>query len=254
MRYRALLLVCCCLVAGCSGASPDTETATPFEVTERDGIPGLRGEVVDATALSDAHDGVLLGTSYTVVVNETIATENRTLRTISRYRQVAPAESAYASVRRHVTNGFPSSTLGPRVAYWYNGSVTALRYEAEGDIEQSVTPATGNGPLYDPSNHAYIGGQFAAFDLTVTRHGNGTVRLDGRLADPDGLLLPSYLGNATAGRLNATVAPSGVVRSYSLRYNATFAGATVRVDRRVRFERLGNTTVDRPAWVEQAAG
>ena len=58
----------------------------------------------------------------------------------------------------------------------------------------------------------------------------------------------------------AQVTPEGFVRAYRIDYNATLGGEgvpgatgrTIRVHRVVRYTDLGNTTVERPPWYDEA--
>jgi len=68
---------------------------------------------------------------------------------------------------------------------------------------------------------------------------------------------PVALGSATLQNprnvtFRAVVTSQGVIREHRVSYTATTNDGPVRVDRRVRYTDIGNTTIERPAWYEEA--
>ncbi|MFC7177343.1 hypothetical protein [Halosegnis marinus] len=61
---------------------------------------------------------------------------------------------------------------------------------------------------------------------------------------------PEY-ADPGAVSLRATVTRAGLVRTLTLRYEATADGEPVVVRRTLRYRKLGNTTAPRPPWAER---
>ena len=71
--------------------------------------------------------------------------------------------------------------------------------------------------------------------------------------------VPAWVAEAKAVHENRTsdateealVDENGVVREYRVAYTATLGENTSRIERTVQFTALGETTVERPAWVAE---
>jgi len=104
----------------------------------------------------------------------------------------------------------------------------------------------------DPETDLYA--TLRSFETRVADRSDGRVHLVGTVLrsrefvdDQDDV---ASVANAT---LHAFVTDTGVVTSYGVTCDAVRDdGETVRVRRSVRFDAVGNTTVDRPAWYDEA--
>lgn len=246
----ALLLVV--LLAGCNGFTGDAGTLTPANASAGQGATGVSADGVDPVVLADTHDAVLAETNYTVVVRERIVGDNRTLRTTTFRRYVAPGADRYLINRSYEFDGLRSTSLAPRVDIWYDGEVALLRLGDAGSQRYQRTPTAPPGPLPDPSSHRRTARVLGAFDLRVTPAQNGsTYRVTSTaVRDAASIPTPIFVGQATNASVEATVTERGVVRDRRLTYTATLADrpGRARVVRTVRVHDVGSTTVRPPLW------
>ncbi|PSQ07961.1 hypothetical protein BRC95_03425 [Halobacteriales archaeon QS_5_68_33] len=104
----------------------------------------------------------------------------------------------------------------------------------------------------DPKTDRYA--TLRSFETRVADRSDGRIHLVGTVVrsrefvdDQDDV---ERVENAT---LHAFVTDTGLVTSYQVSYDAVRGdGETVRVRRSVRFDTVGNTTVDRSAWDDEA--
>lgn len=244
------------VLAGCGGLLDDRATPEPVELGNASVPPGITADGVDASTLAANHDAVLGSTSYTVRVSEVITSNGTVRRNATRDRRVAPGADRYLFRRVQRTNGFPTSSLAPVLTYWYDGRTVAQRIGTGTTARVDRTPTDPPGPLRDPTSHRGVARLFGAFELRPNRTlGDGPVQLTGvRFSDPESAPSPSFVGPPRNASLTAVVDDRGFVRSYRFAYNAdaSSVSGTVRVVRRVRFVDVGTTTVEQPAWVDEA--
>ena len=146
MRQGLTAVLLCVLVAGAgcsalpgSGGGDAAPAETPDDATVSE-VPGVEdGQLVDASALLDAHVGTVTGTGYahTVDTNITDARRNETVEVTQRQRtRVAAGAGEYET--QLVTSGGVSS----RFITWGNESVAIRRGETAGSDPQyrSIPP------------------------------------------------------------------------------------------------------------------
>lgn len=261
-----LLLV----LAGCGGpaAAPATETrsVTAVEVPD-DGTfaPGVTEEgVTGPSALARAHTDALAETSYRLVVNRTVRYANGTLRESLRVNLSLAADRGYLV---HTATAGPAApvflgTPPANATFWSNGTTYLRRLGRDGTTTyNSFEPREGAGTWQYWARTVPFGGGTGnprdffedTFETVETRlvgtenetayllvGETATEPLDEEYADPRNL------------SLRASVTPEGMVRSLTLRYEATVEGRTVTVVRTLRYEDVGETTAPRPPWYERA--
>ena len=276
----ACLLACLLVLAGCSGfsgAGPDSggsdasrANVTPAPVPAVDTperlAPGLTADgVTNASALADAHDAAVRRASVTVRSNRSIEYANGTLRqrTTGTVR-VGRNGTAYAA--RYEFTGRPL-WLDPdspdivRTGYYWSAGERTLR-----------TVAFANETTRYEDLSAALG---ASVRRSLTRPGQEYERLledtetrviarttrNGRelyVVEASGMTsqyFSWYRGfeNPRDATMRLLVDERGVVRRHRFAYTATIeATATVRIVERVRYTDLGNTTVERPPWYDEA--
>lgn len=252
------LLVALVALAGCSGLSAPTPTVTPAPVPG-DGVdypPGVDDRGVYSPAeLASAHDAALAPASYTRVETLTARTANgtpwatRTVRT-----RVAP------DGRRHTV-----AELGGPEATYPSPFRDAMRVEVY--VENGIVYFAGWNETADYASFERAGGGvsvdrlrllLSAFETRaepVRRNGTTLVRVEStRLADPYYLESAerAVRGDVRDGEFRALVTPDGLVREYRVVVTVAVDGTLVRVERDVGFRAVGETTVERPAWYDDA--
>ena len=273
----AALLALSVVLAGCNGlvlggdGTPE-ETLTPVDVPTDDPTPtpvsqlapGLTGEgVTDAFALGDAHASVLDDTSYTMVENSTVVYSNGSI--YSRWTtdaRLAANDSRYYVVQNGSVGKSVDGTDTYRMALWSDGERALLAEERNNDTSyrsprspegESVPPVEALGP--DPTNREAI---YAHFGAVETRVVNRTTRNDAMLYRVEATEMTSSVAFERVWRnprnlsMTALVDSQGLVHEYRLHYTATLNGDTIEVTRRVRYTALGDTTVERPSWYDEA--
>lgn len=279
MRWRLTLPLLLVVAAGCSGvtgpddAGPGTQvdTLTPVPVTDSPGgvsngtrgarlAPGLAADgVADPVALAGAHARALTNRSYTRVTHTTIEGRNGSLRVTRREVAVSPGGHRYHLVETSESSpAYPVDAVAPRLEVWYDGGPGLFRVGVEPNVTYRVgTTGSLNGPLGDLTGHDRLLGLYGTVDRWAVRpvtgpDATGYVLTSAEPPDREALLVPLFMESPAKTELQVVVTDSGRVVSLELAYEATFDGQPVRVVRRTRFVRVGNTTVPQPAWHGEA--
>ena len=272
---RRVLVALVVLLAGCPGAGEfqdSTTTVTPAPVPEDVTYPPGIGPsgVVDPATLGETHAAILADTSYTIVSNRTISGPNGSLRSSLDVRVALAADRSYharaatAGPEGPVFMGLPPA----RGEYWSNGTVyVSLLERGDGWTASRFTPpnAFAGTWRYWRSTVAFGGG--ASFSLETLRSLFdsipttlvGTRAIDGTtlyLLAGDSAVSADF-AKAGTGRVSnvsfrAVVTEAGVVRSFDLSYQRQAGSDPIAVDWHLRYEDVGSTKVDPPAWVGAA--
>lgn len=270
---RVAALVVLVALAGCSavgggsggagGVTPGGEpTVTPAPVpTDRPGgslAPGLTGDgVVDAERLAAAHRRALTDRSYT----------ERSLTVVTR-RSNGSQLGARVLVSQRGTEAFTIryDLLGePREAARSYETVSAVVWSNGTETVQAITDETGT--RYEALGTSFYGNYAAPDALLYTRvlernpidrveyvtaNERAGYRVTATLESPP----PSFglSGTVATGPANlvAHVSPDGVVRRVVVTYPARYRGEAAQVEHRFEYLDVGNTSVSRPPWFEQA--
>lgn len=277
MRQLAALAVALLLVtAGCNAfpsgdagtveTTSDADGATAAETTESttgtasdaDMPPGLSASgVTEPWKLADAHRAALNDTSYTVETNLT-ASENGTVLARSN-STVNVAAGGTPQFNRYEVGGERPGAIGSLahdVEAWVDENQTLYAMEGPNGTTYQRSAAEARPPLRPTGrDHLYV--LFSGFDTTVAgtemRDGTTHYRVNSTgVADAE--VLASTLRTETVANasLSALVTEDGLIRVYRVEYAGTVENATVRVERTVRFTELGETTVERPPWYDEA--
>jgi hypothetical protein len=288
MTGRRPLVLCLMLslaLAGCGGAvespgaDPTTPTLTPADVPQATDLSGSRllapglgtDGVFDADRLARAHRNRLATTSYRLVHNRTVryANESRaaaepvqSLDFVHERSVVAPDRDAYTFTKLETSaRAWTAAAPYSRVDIWFHESLVRNRLVDAGGTERywGFDDEPAGGPLVAPSNHQRVAADLAAVETEVVGQkrvgGLAHYRLRGDGLDGNASLptppLATDLHNVS---LVGTVDERGVVRSYTLTYDATFAvdGSELRVRRVHRLDRVGGASVERPGWLPTA--
>jgi len=250
-RALPLALVLCCLTAGCGalGGGPDpgttgaTDAVTPAPVERYP--PGVTEETVtNASALLAAHEGVLANRSMTVQTTRTTTYPNGTLRrNVSATLRLAADHVRLASkstVRfedgRTVTGeGWANDTVGYTVSTIDEDRRYARYPPREIDPRAQLTPAL---PLFAD--------QLTSENVTVERVDDGAVRIT------TDTLVPTDSRYANAS-LSMLVSDRGLVHEYRYTVDRPCGPNRCRTVTSTRFTDVGETTVERPAWMANAS-
>jgi len=279
VRSLAAVLSLLLVLAGCSTLVPAPAPSTPSAPTtpapvptddRADGelAPGVTAEgVVASRTLAEAHVARLADRSFALSVNRTTRYPNGTLRERLRLNLSLAADRSYlvhtstAGPQAPVFLGRPPASA----SFWSNGSTYTRRLTRENTTTYSqFQPTAGAGTWQYWARTVPYGGRGGNPRGFITRTFSAVpTRVTGRVADGNGTSYRLVGDRATAPielgiadprdvRLTATVTAGGLVRSLSLSYVGTVDGQAIAVTRRFRYERVGNTTVERPPWVAQA--
>jgi hypothetical protein len=270
---RTAVVVCLLVVlAGCNAPAGDATTETPATTATAAPVPadstlapGVTKEgVVDPERLAAAHRGAIRNRSYTLAANRTVRYANGTLRSglwlrvRLGERRTYRATASTAGSEGPVFLGEPPATA----EFWGNGSVYVRRFAHDGEqTYNTFEPVRGAGTWQYwvrtvpfgggvGSPRRFIGDLFA----TVPTRLDGTTRNTTayRLVGDSATGPVEGIDGVSEVRLTAVVRADGLVRSISLQYAGRVDGEPIRVTRRVRYERVGRTTADRPPWFDRA--
>lgn len=282
MRWRLVVPLLVVVVAGCSGLSPpagvagtETGTLTPVSVPAQSTpvggtsqsttpanqlAPGLTTEgVTDPFALADAHQTRLVNQSYTRITHTTLAGPNGTLRVTHEVLRVATGGRTYhLTASSESDESYPVSAFAPQLEIWYADGPALFRVGEGETVSYRVgTTGTLGGPVGDISGEDRLVGLYGTVDRWSVQPAIGwdepLLVLESREPpDDDVLRLPTLVENPRNAELELVTTGDGRVVSHRLRYDATFDGQPVQIVRRVRFVKVGTTTVTEPAWLEEA--
>lgn len=264
----ALGVVALLVLAGCSGLSgPSTPTLTPAPVPT-DSASAQRpanasavvGSWVDPLAVSTAHARSLGPTSYAVVRRRTVRSASGTLRLERRARRLVGPDGRRTYERVAVRGSVRDPDAPEVVERWQSGGRILVAVTADGRTTYFSPPVPGEAASRRRSQLTRQRGHglyatLAALEPTVVERTGDPPRIElaARRADPrpafDLLVDGSDPRNLT---FRAVIEPSGLVRERSLQYEAVRDGRRVRVTSRIRYTAVGNVSVERPPWYDEA--
>ncbi|MFC7075362.1 DUF7537 family lipoprotein [Haloarcula halophila] len=254
--WPALALLGLVLLAGCDGfagldGTTATESRTPAPVPEDStvapGVPATDGEttVIDADRLLAADTEHRSATGYRLNRTVTIRGTNWTTR-IDRDRRVAANGTLFERVEIN-SSGPLSPTIG-QSELWTNGSTVYVRtFDGDGTrIEQGPFPsAPGHFRQWTMLREQVL----ADGTYEVEPTADGAVLRSRELPTLPAALVPLSVREPRNVTARVAVTEAGLIRSLRVQYDTTVRGEPVRVTIRHRLGAVGNTSVDRPAWV-----
>ncbi|MBX0323768.1 hypothetical protein EGH21_12085 [Halomicroarcula sp. F13] len=258
MRLRVLVLACALVLAGCSGftTSGSTETVTPAPVPT-DGLrypPGVTDDGVVPSALASAHAGALSTDSYTLTSEQRAYDEDGDLeRRTDHVRWVGANASTYRGHFQQNATEYRAGWSTTRVDYWANRSIVATRYENQrGEVTLLRWPAENSDLLTDLTDQQRLEGELAAVEMRVARReADGDVVLVGSSPrDSEQLVTPLFAREVENVSVRMRVRYDGTVVARRLSYDAVLSSDRVHIVREVRITDVGETTVERPDWVQ----
>lgn len=232
--------------AGCSGFGEEdqTESSSASEQTPTTeptlSVPGVTDSDVDADVLYATHDSRVRSGSATIE-HVVVANNQRTTRHIKVFGGRTQITRRASRTLQSVTY---SNTDGAYAAIHSGGSVS---YRAV------------SSPAFDMAARLpLVRGVLSAGDFkpagVVTREGVEYARLHaGELDGP--ARLEQYLGYSVIKEVNATaiVTEDGTIRELSFTVTGLRGGTTVTERHRLRYKKIGETTLVEPDWVTEAS-
>ena len=239
-----------------------TDEPTPTPVPRL--APGLTGQgVTDPFALGEAHASALDDTSYVLREDFSVEYANGTVYNRgTTHARLAANDSRYY-VRQNASGLLFGGGAFAR-AIWSNGERVLVAdmangstsYDSPRNVEgESVPPreALTIDPTKRQQLYAYLGSVETRVTRTETQNGTMLYRVEStevtnpaafenQWTDPRNLSLVAFVDSR------------GLVHGFRLDYGAALNGTPVDVHREIRYTNLGNTTVERPPWYDEAIG
>lgn len=252
----AIMLV----VAGCSGGlvpSDSVPSPTPAPVPTLESTathapqvaPGLAADRVRNTSvLFAAHQAALANRSFTKVTTLTVTYPNGT----AYYRQVTRTTVANDSALTvGERTGIRALQFNPAIIVKYNiyytGDTRVSRVVLRSGTVRNLRHLPSDLP--DAAALPLVERRLRVADHRVVRRGDRYVLFAGDIPWP-AFRNPAFLSSPRNVTSRTVVAPDGLILESRVRYRALVDGQEVQVSRNVRFEHIGETTVDRPPWLK----
>ena len=249
MRRRALqLLAVSCLVAlaGCSGALSGGGGASERTLDDVTYPAGVSENGTNVSALANAHESYLQNRSLTLAVSSTVNTS-------AGERSVALDAAVGADRDNVLVNG---TTMGQQVSVYLTPDRQYTRIAGgSGEAAYQASNRTPGANQLVPSSYSGAGyldqfGGVANFTPTGVRTVDGTplvvLRADGSNATA------TEAANVTDYNATMLVDEHGVVRSVSVEATSERNGQQFRTNYSLAISNVGETTVDEPAWLDEA--
>lgn len=282
MEKAAVAVCLCCLLAGCSGlsgggtATPGAEAATPAPVptdapaggpdadAAGEGTPPLPEAITNGTAatimpgltdvgvfgpeaLAATHVDSLTGVAHRTTLVRTVRVDGavRANDTV-----VTRVDGATQRARVDVDTASLPGVEPSQAARYADLERVYVRTRA-GDVESAPrTAAVGS-----PGGLRSVGGRLG-FLYTAFAPGGVEAAVDGYRVESGYIRTPASFEAVFPGEdvrnatFRARIGTDGVLEEYRLSYEATDpeTGDRIRVEERLRYDRVGNATVERPDW------
>lgn len=241
--------------SGTTEASTTTDTATTTPGTSNesslDGAPvGLQAnDIEDAFALVDANDEALQGANYTRQSTTTLTASNGTeIVGVNETRRLAANHTTFLVERSFDGTATVAGVEVTDVARWYNGTASTLRLSNANETTYTTIGAT-------PGDTLSLGQELSRYyvdpgTVTTTETASG---VELRLTPPSGEeTVAGYAVNVTNRTVTIAMTEDGLVEQFRVEYTGTLvadANVTVQGVQTVDVTAVGETTVERPAWV-----
>lgn len=247
------------LLAGCNGGFGITESAqSPTPDAPAETPPGLSASnVTDGFALADAHADALAGANFTVRGRHTLTAANGTrLVNATAVRQVAADHDRVATQRTFDgARERPFETPVDRVDSWSNESHLHYRLSGPNGTEYTVSNVSGGRvDVVDPTGRRTLQSYYLHAESSTVAAVDGSIELRLTLS-PDVNASATPPVDVTERTATVTMTESGRVERYRVEYTGRLRNApdtTVEGVRVVEFGALGETAVERPAWIPAA--
>ncbi|WP_323675758.1 hypothetical protein [Halorubellus sp. PRR65] len=223
-----------------------------------DGPPGVsNGTVTDAFALTDAHVDAVANGSHAIVEAHSLASANGTaFLNASTTVAVASNPDVYLVESTRAGAGVDDRER----SLYANGSIVA-RHPAE-NASYAVVHTPRGEPATPASMYPGVPRNVDALslllasseDATATRVGAATYHVTAAGASADAVDAEGVaLDSASNATLDLYVTDEGRVLNYTVSFDATRNGTALAGEIRVRYDAVGETEVEAPAWFREDA-
>lgn len=242
-----------------------TGEANDTNESESQLAPGLtKSGVTDATLLADAHAAVLANTSYTAesqrLASNGTGNQNATVVVLSRTNTTTKVAHEPTRVfwrydfsgNASVTPAFPQD-----IEVWSGENETFEAVEGQNGTTYRESNGRGVSVASARTGRDTLSVLFGSLNTSVTRtttqNGTTLYRVNST-GVADNATLASLFGVESASNVSMTalVDSDGLVHEYHVEYDATSGNRTWHVSQTSRFTALGETTVERPPWYDEA--
>ncbi|WP_135854188.1 hypothetical protein [Halorussus salinus] len=248
--------------AGVASQALVSDADAPSQANATEFPPGVNESgITDPLALVDAHQRALGNTSYTVSTSATYRRPNGTL-VAQEYTvvRVAPGGDSYSAVRTQTVANDTRWFGGERshLAVWAN-ETDAVVAEKPSGAETTYHWTSPSRVRLGPTSqwerlYATVGAGDAEVVGQVERDGTTLTKL---VSTPSLWFSKNETADSATAKLpsefTALVDSQGVVRSMQTLRRTIVEDRRVVVTRTIRVSEMGNTTVERPGWYQQAA-
>lgn len=225
--------------------TPESVTPAPVPTMEPSLVPGVADDAIDAERLLGRHEAALDDTSFTMT---------------SRYRARTPGGDTAYELDTRITRG-PAGRFFYRRAeptevrptavnlteVWWNGNLTRYRYTyGSGEVDVVTFGQRSTIDL----DRSYVYDQILS-GLTVTRaqgFEDGGARVTGRLSNASAVPTAGDLERPRNASATVRLRDDGLIEAVAVGYDGIYRGNRTDVRFTVRFENVGSTTVEPPAW------
>jgi hypothetical protein len=256
------------ILAGCNGLAlggdeTPTSTVTPADVPTDEPTPtpvpqlapGFTGEgVTEPFVLAEAHAAVLENTSYTYHENTTARYTNGTVYTHGTTHTQSVANDSRFYIVQSGSNVEVYKTK--RLSIWSNGERTLVARTSNNTTSYTARRSANGESAFGGTSSERLAALFSSVKTRVVgqeqRNGTTVYRVAAtNVTNPT--VLERGWQNPRNVTLRALISSQGLVREYQVNYTATRNSSTVHVNRRIRYTNIGNTTVERPPWYDEAS-
>ncbi|WP_266080822.1 hypothetical protein [Haladaptatus caseinilyticus] len=267
-NYLAAVLVLC-MIAGGAFVLDATLLDTPSQ-SENNELTGTLAPGLTATGLTepgklmDAHERVLETDSHTLYGTVLQHYSNGTTRRHFVWMGQRSHSSTRSLYRSHYLVTQPHYNDRPltQLAYYHRNNQT---YEAASSptttTYQVVNESSGEMVSKALTRHGRLPLLFSVFKRTdgvtvsqlntTTSHPYYRVQLT-KLSSPESFAVAERMETIRNASLTAVVDAWGVIHRYQLRSMGTEAGQTIHVRESMRVTAIGQTSIQQPAWYQQA--
>ena len=258
-----LFLVLCLTCAGCGAPSqsqPSETTVSPAPVPVPEQVaPGVStAGISNLSALEQAHYTRLQNTSYTSRSQRTVTVANGTmLRRENLTVRMRP--DRFSLLRRPEGSPlFRPAPIADRFEFWVTEREGLSRVMLRNGSTRYDTQPSANSSFYQEVRTEPGGASVSFIDSSntrttqITRNGRTLYRVTTNTLDENALYTRYGTTDVRNVSLTALVTPEGVIQELDCEFTIQLRDREYTITRSLQYADIGNTTVVRPPWYEEA--